>query len=29
MARDRREAVQDKKGGRIIYKGLWTKEEDD
>ena len=29
MVRDRREAVEDKKRGRIIYKGLWTQEEDD
>jgi hypothetical protein len=25
---DRRQAVEDKKKGRIIYKGLWTDEED-
>ena len=27
-APDRRQAVEDKKKGRIIYKGLWTDEED-
>lgn len=27
-APDRRQAVEDKKKGRIIYKGLWTEEED-
>ena len=29
MVRDRREAVEDTKKGRIIYKGLWTAEEDE
>jgi hypothetical protein len=28
-APDRRVSVEDKKKGRIIYKGLWTDEEDD